>query len=654
MGKTIHVTALAAAALMACGLTSVSHAQTSASFGPVYQTLSDPCAVFNATVPGTTFTKVIYGEPVNFTIKGETVAILDTSSSPGSLKFLISAHGDGVGSVSGITYRFNGKLQAKAKTTGSLSDPAFRYDGTFKLSARVIGEGNEASGSRLAQGAQDNAVFDFRVQVKYANGQTFSSLDMVNSNFTLTCQASPWTNQMSAPLQGTKTGVGRGFGDVWNKYAWSMQDFGGGLLVGTKNARYDTARLATYYDEPASSPAAQCTQDPANPMPTLFKPLLCAELFEAPAEMAPSRATTDTRFAEIWRFDYAKKTWTRVRDDTASQGFRVMATHAGRLYVGSDLGSFVAGVDLKGGGVNAWNFPGVRLLTSSDGINFTEVPCGSAVSGPCNTASGSPTIMPNVNVSIRSLASFQSKLYVGTFNPMGGELWSYSATDGWTRVKKFAPDATTQYHGAVTELAVFNNRLYIGLGASSSDYLHVFDGTQVSAVPNLPGTGSSTGAGVIKLFPSSKGVLMVGTVDFAKGFGLHAMDPVGNFSTITTSGFGDPSASFNFNAYPWSMAEINGRTFLGSFNTGVFNKLPRGSAELWYSDDLTNWQQMALPLDFGYWNYGIRTMLPANKQLYLGTASAIVASDLTSDPVPLTPGTEVWSIRSNVVSPSGR
>ena len=56
---------------------------------------------------------------------------------------------------------------------------------------------------------------------------------------------------------------------------------------------------------------------------------------------------------------------------------------------------------------------------------------------------------------------------------------------------------------------------------------------------------------------------------------------------------------------------------------------------------------MALPLDFGFWNYGIRTMTLANKQLYLGTASNIVAPDLITQPVPLSPGAEVWSIKSS-------
>jgi hypothetical protein len=36
------------------------------------------------------------------------------------------------------------------------------------------------------------------------------------------------------------------------------------------------------------------------------------------------------------------------------------------------------------------------------------------------------------------------------------------------------------------------------------------------------------------------------------------------------------------------------------------------NAELRYSDHSINWQQMALPLDWGPWNYGIRTMEVGN------------------------------------------
>ena len=104
------------------------------------------------------------------------------------------------------------------------------------------------------------------------------------------------------------------------------------------------------------------------------------------------------------------------------------------------------------------------------------------------------------------------------------------------------------------------------------------------------------------------------------------------------------------------MAEINGRLFVGTFNQDFIGALPRGSAELWYSDDSINWQQMAMPLDWGVWNYGIRTMEVGDKgkQLFLGSASNMIAPDLISEPIPLSPGAEVWTIRSTAVAPTGK
>lgn len=631
-------------------------ATTSTPFGPLYATVNNPCATFNVPVPNSTATAIAYGEAVPLTLTGHTVAVTDA----GSLKFLISARGEGVGAVSGVRYHFNTRLQVKANTSGPVLDPNFQFSESFKLTARLVGQGSAATVSTLAQGAQDNATFQFAVRVRYANGQASGLLDAVNTQFTLACQASPWSNQMAAPREGSRTPVGRGFGDPWNKYAWSMQDFKGGMLVGTKNATFDIARISTYGDSGNNSPAALCYRDPSNLTPDIYRGLACAELFEAPAEIG-TPATTDTRFAEIWRLDHSRKTWSRVRDDTASQGFRIMATHGNKLFVGSDLGAFVSGVDLKSGSAGQWNFPGSRLLVSSDGVNFTAVPCDSSVNGPCNAVTGSASVSPDVNTSFRALASYGGKLYLGTFNATGGELWSYDAAQSspWTRVFKFSPANANPfpfngYHPAVTELAVFNNRLYIGLGGTGHDYLRVYDGNSVSAVPGLPTLPSPTNIGTLKLFASARGQLYIGSVDLSRGFTLQTLDTAGNIATVTASGFGDPSLGENPNAYAWSMAEVNGRTFVGTFNTGFFDRLPRGAGELWYSDDSVNWQQMALPLDFGFWNYGLRTMVVANKQLFVGTASAIIAPDLIAQPVPLAPGAEVWTIGVNAATAGGR
>lgn len=103
--------------------------------------------------------------------------------------------------------------------------------------------------------------------------------------------------------------------------------------------------------------------------------------------------------------------------------------------------------------------------------------------------------------------------------------------------------------------------------------------------PRRASLTSSTNIGVLKLFVS-KGLPFVGNVDLGRGFTLLTYDGSA-FNMITDNGF------FNRdNAYAWSMAEINGRVFVGTFNKDFFSldpgtPLPRGSSELWYSDNVS-------------------------------------------------------------------
>jgi hypothetical protein len=354
-----------------------------------------------------------------------------------------------------------------------------------------------------------------------------------------------------------------------------------------------------------------------------------------------------------------------------------LANRENKLYVGSDLGAFITGVALHTGGVGYWNFPGTKILSSVDGKNFSAVDCApiDGKVGPCNSKTGLgntygifPSFPPGegslvqgaVNTSIRAMASFKGKLYIGTFNALGGELWSYddspTATAPWFLVKKFPPFARP----AVTELRVYKDNLYIGLGGSQSgsDYLWSYDGTNVSVVAGQPPLDNNDSSfGVLKLFVSSKNnKLYIGHVDLSNGFTLQSYD--GNsepdegegetnshFKIITDDGFGNPN-----NAYAWSMKEVNGRIFVGTFNQDFFGAVPLGSSELWYTDDSFNTKyKMDLPSDWGPWNYGIRTMEVGNNMLFLGSASNMVAPDLFA---PLNPGAEVWNIRTSVVAPT--
>jgi hypothetical protein len=388
-------------------------------------TLSDPCAVFfePTTSNGTTTTtRLHYGEPIAFSIDGSSTAVFDVDTGDNqdgdggvNRKFHVEAHGQGVGQESGIPYVFHANALLKANTSGDPLSPGFRFDGTFKMDARIIGQGNAASDGKIAQGAQDNAIVHFDVRVRMANGVVTSS----SSNFTIECQGSPWTNLMTANVAGTKTPVGRGFGDPWNKYAWSMEDFGGGMVVGTKNAWYD----ALHYLEP-SAEVQDCIDSWNLPAPPLYLGMACLELLE------PGLGA-DAGPAEIWRYDHTKKTWSTASLPAlpapspsnltplesvpdGAQGFRIMTTHAGRLYAGADVGSFITGVSLDPDRVGDWYFPGADLLASTDGRSFTAI-ASCREKGPCNSwtydgavdGDGNPLLNTNpVNSSIRALASY--------------------------------------------------------------------------------------------------------------------------------------------------------------------------------------------------------------------------------------------------------
>jgi hypothetical protein len=113
----------------------------------------------------------------------------------------------------------------------------------------------------------------------------------------------------------------------------------------------------------------------------------------------------------------------------------------------------------------------------------------------------------------------------------------------------------------------------------------------------------------------------------------------------------------NENIYLWSGAgPVNGRMFVGTFNPATITEIPRGTAELWYSDDGVNWTQYPMPIGWSLLGYGIRDMLLGDhgRSLFLLSATNMVAPNLVDFDNPLQAGLEVWQIRdTKVASPSG-
>jgi len=298
---------------------------------------------------------------------------------------------------------------------------------------------------------------------------------------------------------------------------------------------------------------------------------------------------------------------------------------------------------------------------SEDGINFEPLSsCPAALCG----GSGMTTFP---NASIRALASYDGKLWIGTLNNVGGQLWWYDDAGAGSfsagPVHSFGPTIPI-----VGELEPYEGMMYIGLGGlltvdsnPANDYLRVCDDCEAgpwNKVDDLPNIDPDS-LFVIKL-ATALGKMWVGTVNFVNGTTFMSYDvnaDPGQEWDIIVDGLGSGGFFDNLNIYLWSFAgPVNGRIFAGTFNPATITEIPRGTAELWYSDDGVNWTQYPMPIGWSWLGYGIRNMLVGDngKALFLLSATNMVAPDLVPFDNPLRAGTEIWQIRdTKVASPSG-
>lgn len=624
------------------------------------QTFLNPCAAFTTTTGEQNVSRLSYGELIAMDFQLDSVRNSD-------IGFLsLDLAGVGVGERSGLNYQLSAMARVE-QDPFVLDEPEV----SFLVEAQLVSSGRGVEGNPdLISNASG---ITFRMNMTVSPGEEIELIDLSASNFELTCQNERWENLTSNSLNNGSGG--KGFGDPWNKYAWSMKDFNGKMFVGTKNATYNYLQLQT----PDPDVEACLISVAIRSIPSIYRGLACLELFDSNPE-TDGILGTESRPAEIWGYDYDLQQWALTYPglapadfEVSSQGFRVMEQHRGQLYAGSDLGSFIMGVELgsetREDEVSKWSFPGSRIL-ANDGVNgWLPVECSPSVGvpGPCNFSSV-PLVnsaIEGINISFRSLASHRGGLYLGTFNFSGAELWKYEELDSsWTRIAKFNGTNGLPFSASVAELKSHNGKLMIGLGfgpSLTSAYLWEYDSdaqiTQV--VPGLPAAANA--AGVFKLFVSESDELYVGIVDFQDGFDLLVYNPsrVIPWRTISTRGFGTDA-----NRYVWSMEEHDNKLYLGTFNSDLLTEaVPRGSAELWMSkDDGESWQQRRMPLRWSLLNYGIRTMAVGDGELFMGSASHMLAPDLITEFPGALPGVlnigagaEVWRSKPRQINrvPSG-
>jgi len=421
--------------------------------------------------------------------------------------------------------------------------------------------------------------------------------------------------------------VGPGFGNQQHKYAWSMQEFGNHLYIGTNTVGYDLTSAVL------DSGFRGCLRNITGGILGLFD---CLDPF------------IRQDGGQIWRLSYDTGSWEVALDSNEEafySGFRRMEVYNGRIYATA--------------ATRVEEEASFFLISSTDGTNWEKEDDG-----------------PQGGLASRAMTVYQNMLYVGLDGfpsvsgvPEAAELWNYDGTT-WT----YLSDAPFGNSGGVGELLVHDDKLWIGItndvSRDTSFGLYTYDGTSFddTVAPDLTtytawdgiqydlGAIGSNNLGVSTMI-SYNGQLWVGTANFIDGFSLFVTDGSGgDWELVTADGFGDDR-----NTYAWQMLEFEGRFLIGTFNSGFLRLLIsqeielrsmfdfRGTGELWSLslDEAKKFESIRLPAGWGCADWGIRTM----KSCFNGARMCIgSASNFFWPQVPqllarwLGAGTEIWSV----------
>jgi len=463
-----------------------------------------------------------------------------------------------------------------------------------------------------------------------------------------------------------------GFGDRLNSYAWSMTDFKGDLYVGT--GRYvDTFGPMWELIGGALFPGTRPPQLPDAPDVPFMQDWTTTRVNGIPVVTDETKfnAWKASSYAEIWKYSHDTRAWSRVYQAHDTPSFVLNATTHKMTYtvssamgfrkmdvVGNSAGdqimyAFVGGFTLALPGANA-----PLILASKDGTNWVGVPTPAGMGQQTRSSAvfngklyvgvdhASSTVHTSVwctdvdiddptnvswekvldfdakdatNSGIVSLASFNGKLYVGTQNVGGFQVWCGSGTPGIDDWQKVVSDGgVDKYNAWAGTMKVFNNYLYVGS----------------ISLPYLGGSSAFKGFDILRIDTKNKWQLMVG--------GGTPASPVPGYEKVRSlsgqkSGFGN-----QMNFYCWSMEVFRNKLYVGTFDATLFLRylkdytgpLPSqlqtikalapilvacdGGADLWETTNGTSWTN---DTKTGYShadNYGLRTMEVFDNSLILG------------------------------------
>lgn len=460
-----------------------------------------------------------------------------------------------------------------------------------------------------------------------------------------------------------------GQGDWKNIYAWSMASFKGDLYVGTARQ----AAIAPVMEFMTS--AMPGMQMPPGAFPSDSTPFLR----EFVAMGMPPTITNDARFedwnrwscAEIWRLHDGD--WSRVYQaprvpagvvgpgvpytTPIAIGFRHMVPYTDRdgvqaLYASAGSFSFAhpdyarllfmstngqdwapivtpkaMGQETRALGVhNGKLYVGAGTATSQ-ALGGMTTPAGVWCSDkPSDPASWKevlhfPAVAPQ-NTGVIAMASANCRLYIGTENVNGFEVWRSTRADPagnvhWKRlVKDGAGDRFNAWAGT---MKAFRGDVYVGS----------------MAVPGVTGAMGMKGFDLIRVRPDDSWQLLVG--DREPEIPVAGASPRRPLTGLP-SGFGMPT-----NLYCWNMEVYGGYLYVGSMDMSSMLRvatdagatlpdmgmppaimklvLKAAGYDLWKSANGRFWLPVTLTGFGDYRNYGTRTLRAHSGKLYIGTAN---------------------------------
>jgi hypothetical protein len=292
----------------------------------------------------------------------------------------------------------------------------------------------------------------------------------------------------------------------------------------------------------------------------------------------------------------------------AVRSFRTVQPYGGRLHSSPTTASAVVG--------------GVRRAQDSVGSDST-VYCTEDPSAGHWIPAGEEGFGDKTNMTVFEMEVFENRLYAGTVNTRGFQLWRTREHDTppytWTKVLEHGAGRGA-LNEAITALCVFKGALYIGTGVANGGFHRQFKIGPAAAE-------------ILRVWPDDSWDLLV-------GLPRHTPDGV----RTPMSGYGAGFDNF-FNGYVWRMCEHDGWLYAGTFcwsnvlpyapmhtwpedvlvlvKRWGLDRLNRemGGFDLWRSDDGVRWHCVTRSGFGNQYNWGVRNFASTPHGLFVGSAN---------------------------------